>query len=621
MFKIYTLKTLALTTCLFSTFLTLSADNLLDTTSLDFQVINCGDAIAGNTVDAENDLGNSAYGDCTTPPGKVFNAGDHLYRFELDQDTVVSIYLSMQSDTDLDVFLLGNDTVNEIECPGGCIAAGTEVGNDLIQTELSAGIYWIVVEGDFNPGPPQVVQEGAYVLSLACGKDYEMISCGESKSGSTVGRQSLYGSNGSGSYDDCFDGIAVPVFGSGDRLYRLDLAQDDTVTITLQSTTLADLDIFLMNNQVDEELGDCPGSCQATTRTIPGKIIGANLTAGTYWIIVDGIEVLANPMNILQEGPYVLSVECGTKDFIEAEIDSSYQNTTVGKVNSYDNQDYAGCIDSVGKIYGAADQLYRLVLTDSFEVTLNLTSHMEDLDLFLFDNDSANDCPGNCLAKSSNEGLDNDQINMNLLAGTYWISIDGALNIGLPTTFDEGSFTLNVMGTALPVQLTRFEGHPNNQEVHLEWTTASEVGSEEFVVQRSTDALSWMDLGTVAAQGFSTEVINYLHVDRQPAVGNNFYRLKMLDLDGSFEYSSVVNVPFRSGEDIRVYPNVSQNQITVDFGSQSPGRFHIIDAYGKVWRTVVTEDVRAEVDISNLSSGMYYLHFEDQAKALPIIKQ
>jgi len=221
---------------------------------------------------------------------------------------------------------------------------------------------------------------------------------------------------------------------------------------------------------------------------------------------------------------------------------------------------------------------------------------------------------------SDNAGSD-DQIIIDLYAGTYWISIDGALILADPITFDEGDYVLNIMGLGLPIELARFEGHSMDSEVQLEWTTLSEAGSEEFIVQRSSDAVSWLDLGSIAAQGFSAEAIDYLHIDRQPTVGDNFYRLKMMDLDGSFEYSGVVNVPFHSTGDISVYPNISQNSITVDFGGQEPSKFHIIDTYGKIWRTIVTEDVRAEVDISQLNSGMYYLHFQNQAKALPIVKQ
>ncbi|NND07800.1 MAG: T9SS type A sorting domain-containing protein [Saprospiraceae bacterium] len=618
MFKIYTLKTLTLAVAALYCTATVQSHTLFDTTGLDFQVINCGDAIADNTTGAENDLDNAAYADCL-PSEQVtaYDAGDHLYRFELDQDTAITIFLSNQDSADLDLFLLANDTLEGIECPGECLASSLGAGNGLVETALEAGVYWIVVDGGFVPGVPDIVEEGSYVLSLACGKDYETIACGESKSGSTVGRMSNYSSE---TYEDCYDGnVDIPVFGGGDRLYRLDLDAETDLKIVLQSTELADLDIFLLSNQVDEELGDCPDACIASTNVISGKTIETTLAAGTYWIIVDGIEILAIPNNILVEGAYVLSVDCG-KTFFEAEKDSSYSRTTIGAINSYDTDDYANCIDTVIKDYGAADHLYRLILDDSFELTINLTSLGDDLDLFLFENDAVNNCPGNCIAMSDNAGSD-DQIEIDLYAGTYWISIDGALTFADPITFDEGPYILNIMGLGLPIELARFEGYSMESEVQLEWTTLSEAGSEHFIIQRSNDAISWMGVGTVPAQGFSAEAIDYMHIDRQPSIGNNFYRLKMMDLDGSFEYSSVVNIPFRSSGEISVYPNISQNRITVDFGAQQPARFHIIDTYGKVWRTIVSEDIRAEVDISSLNAGMYFLHFEDQAKALPIVKQ
>ena len=200
--------------------------------------------------------------------------------------------------------------------------------------------------------------------------------------------------------------------------------------------------------------------------------------------------------------------------------------------------------------------------------------------------------------------------------------IDGAVSIlSNGFAYDQGAFTLDIMAQSLPISLSRFDGYKQNNEVVLEWTTVSEINSEKFMVQRSGNLEEWSNLAEVQAMGFSEAVNDYQHIDHQPLPGANYYRLKMMDLDGSFEYSPVVSVSLERELEIRIYPNVTHQLVTVDFGEVPPGDFHIVDMYGKVWRTVVAHENRSEIDLSDLAAGMYYFYFKDQSRALPVLKQ
>jgi hypothetical protein len=86
--------------------------------------------------------------------------------------------------------------------------------------------------------------------------------------------------------------------------------------------------------------------------------------------------------------------------------------------------------------------------------------------------------------------------------------------------------------TALPVELLSFTSTcMDNEEVQLTWITASEVNSDYFVIEKSTDALNFVPLSTIAAQGFSTtnQIYNYSDLSNTTKV---YYRLKQYDIDG-----------------------------------------------------------------------------------------
>ena len=86
--------------------------------------------------------------------------------------------------------------------------------------------------------------------------------------------------------------------------------------------------------------------------------------------------------------------------------------------------------------------------------------------------------------------------------------------------------------TVLPVELTKFTGYNDGDVNVLNWTTASELNSLKFEVEKSLDAINFTYIGERPAAGNSSLPLNYSLVDEHPIVGNNYYRLKMIDMDG-----------------------------------------------------------------------------------------
>lgn len=129
------------------------------------------------------------------------------------------------------------------------------------------------------------------------------------------------------------------------------------------------------------------------------------------------------------------------------------------------------------------------------------------------------------------------------------------------TTFAAGltSFnswwTLSAAASPLPVELIRFDAIPEPEAVSLEWTTASEINSDRFEIEKSSNGQYFTSIGSVIAAGNSNVIVDYHFRDSDPINGTSYYRLKMIDLDGTFEYSEIRSATYRKNKTVTLYPN------------------------------------------------------------------
>ena len=116
----------------------------------------------------------------------------------------------------------------------------------------------------------------------------------------------------------------------------------------------------------------------------------------------------------------------------------------------------------------------------------------------------------------------------------------------------------------MPVKLTAFNGKLNTEtEATLSWSTSMEENSYQYEVQRSADGKSYVTVGKVTASGTTFETVKYNFNDPLPGTGAYYYRLKMVDLDGKFDFSKSVYVNSKKGSGIvtSVFPNPFKNEI------------------------------------------------------------
>lgn len=168
---------------------------------------------------------------------------------------------------------------------------------------------------------------------------------------------------------------------------------------------------------------------------------------------------------------------------------------------------------------------------------------------------------------------------------------------------------------SVPVELASFSASVVNGNIALNWVTASELNNKGFNVERQNSG-NWETLGFVPGFGTTTEAQTYSFIDESPISGINYYRLKQIDFDGSFEYSNTIevdlNVPFHFTME-QNYPNPFNPATTINFEltQNGPVTLKIYDILGNLVTTLVNEVKPAgrhliSFDASGFSSGVYF---------------
>jgi hypothetical protein len=165
--------------------------------------------------------------------------------------------------------------------------------------------------------------------------------------------------------------------------------------------------------------------------------------------------------------------------------------------------------------------------------------------------------------------------------------------------------------TPLPIELSKFEALKENAISHLYWATETEKNSKQFEVERSADGSSWKPIATIlseAKNGNSDNTLNYNAYDSDPLTGVNYYRLKQVDRDLSFRYSSTKVVYFQDGEsEPRVFPNPANESLTVSLGKLQGGKIRIYNSLGQLVHDSDQASSMAIIDISGYNPGFYFI--------------
>ena len=138
----------------------------------------------------------------------------------------------------------------------------------------------------------------------------------------------------------------------------------------------------------------------------------------------------------------------------------------------------------------------------------------------------------------------------------------------------------------MPVKLQYFTAVSEGKFVRLDWTTSSEENNDRFEVQRSPNGNSWETIASVKGKGNSSASTRYTSYDNKPLLGENFYRLKQVDVNGRYATSSVklVNMMGSGNAEIIISPNPSRSTISFTFQNKQAAEVLAVltDANGRI---------------------------------------
>lgn len=180
----------------------------------------------------------------------------------------------------------------------------------------------------------------------------------------------------------------------------------------------------------------------------------------------------------------------------------------------------------------------------------------------------------------------------------------------------------NYLPVALPIELLDFEltKGPENSVV-LHWSTASELNNDVFFVEWSTDANRFDIIDKIPGAGTTSEIQYYNSVHLNPSHGINYYRLKQIDLNGTYSYSEILAIQIRKFEEPVIAPNIISNGFKI-LGNNSHYDLRIYDLNGALKYSYRNQESGKFTEL-NLDTPGYYIFYiieEDEIFRLPVIK-
>ncbi|MEL7533280.1 MAG: T9SS type A sorting domain-containing protein, partial [Bacteroidota bacterium] len=201
------------------------------------------------------------------------------------------------------------------------------------------------------------------------------------------------------------------------------------------------------------------------------------------------------------------------------------------------------------------------------------------------------------------------------LSGTF-SSVSPALPANWSLDYSVLGEVALVYDSPFPVELLDFTVEKQEDQVLLNWQTASETNNEGFEILHSTDAANWESIHFMPGAGTSQQAQAYEYLHRLPVYGANYYQLKQIDFDGQFSYSDIrlVNLNGALADfEITLYPNPTPANlnITLPF-SDTQGKLQVSALDGRVLLQTIVPANQQQMMISTEAwpEGIYLMKIQ-----------
>ncbi len=187
-------------------------------------------------------------------------------------------------------------------------------------------------------------------------------------------------------------------------------------------------------------------------------------------------------------------------------------------------------------------------------------------------------------------------------------------------TFGYYTFGDNSGVNPLPVSLVSFSAQYQDNQVNLNWATASEQNNDYFDVERSLDAANWTSIGQIQGHGTTNLTNYYSDIDNLAGIvpaGTLYYRLKQVDFNGNFTYSMIRSVDIsNSVPTVSAYPNPTNTILNVNWTGNLEGNtiLKVVNETGSnIYQQMISGRglMQKQIDMSTLPAGLYFVQLID----------
>ncbi|MEL7122251.1 MAG: Calx-beta domain-containing protein [Bacteroidota bacterium] len=161
----------------------------------------------------------------------------------------------------------------------------------------------------------------------------------------------------------------------------------------------------------------------------------------------------------------------------------------------------------------------------------------------------------------------------------------------------------------LPIELTQFEAFQDNDFIQLQWQTASEINNDYITIERSYNGNQFEEIGRVLGAGNTLIPQVYQFTDESPFNGFNYYRLKQVDFDGSYEYSDAIVVEIQlSASKLLLHSSLINDQLFIQLSDEEAvnGFIQIYNLSGQLMFETYSGNQRIlQLNVTNYPAGHY----------------
>ncbi|MFK7980501.1 MAG: T9SS type A sorting domain-containing protein, partial [Saprospiraceae bacterium] len=339
-------------------------------------------------------------------------------------------------------------------------------------------------------------------------------------------------------------------------------------------------------------LNDAAGASMNITRIGSAFQLGiaANIThkffdfGGSGWFVADMLTQPTNGLSlVLNEG-------------------AQGQN---GDININLSGDGTECIDGRDNSELDCANVSAIATADGITIS-GLTAPIEIVKVFDTNWVPVDDCTGDC----------GDGMTVAAAPGNYIVRVNfytanwvGECEVDIPVTVPASANSASSR-TAPRISLNTFE---ENRAITLEWLTNTGYKNEAYVIEKSANGFDFEVIQEQGNQEKSNELTYYKGVDTNPTLGLNYYRVKQIYADGSFDYSNIKGITFNLDlTALTVFPNPAQEEVFVNLKNYAgkTANIQITNAYGQLVQQVAIDNIPTQairLDASNFQNGLYHL--------------